>query len=290
LIDTGEGRPEYIPQLKNALASISASEEIPLAQPLIKDIIITHKHRDHWGGLSSILSFLKEYRELAHTSIHTYPPPRLHKFPLPQDQPLDSLLASFLGSLTTSDCDYPDESAEQSNQIPLHSLAHGQVIRGEGVEVHVLHTPGHTADSVCLYLPEDGAIFTADTILGHGTAVFEDLSQYMLSLQSLHDFVTEGQKVKIIYPGHGPEVKDDEVIARIKAYRDHRIEREQEVLNVLASKEGFWSVEDILKEIYPEQVQMMAKRGILLHLAKLKAEDRVIDRSDGDAKQWQLVR
>ena len=43
----------------------------------------------------------------------------------------------------------------------------------------VLYTPGHSADSICLYLPIDWALYTADTVLGHGTAVFEDLAAYM---------------------------------------------------------------------------------------------------------------
>jgi glyoxylase-like metal-dependent hydrolase (beta-lactamase superfamily II) len=57
-------------------------------------------------------------------------------------------------------------------------LSDGEELDAAGVRIRVLATPGHTADSVCLHLPEDGpsgSVLTGDTILGRGP-VLPDLA------------------------------------------------------------------------------------------------------------------
>lgn len=51
-------------------------------------------------------------------------------------------------------------------------------------------------------MEEDNALFSADCVLGEGTTVFEDLTEYLKSLQLILDL-----NPKIILPGHGSVIK-----------------------------------------------------------------------------------
>jgi len=298
LIDTGEGRPDFLPFLKQAL--LSSPSDPPI---LISDIIITHKHRDHWGGVPSILLTLLDIND-------QHPPPKLHKFSLDSND-LDShhvQLTEMLGSLKPGSFhshNSPEPASASLSLTSVHPLRDGQLLG----PLQVIHTPGHTADSISLYLKEEGALFTADSILGHGTAVFEDLSTYLNSLHRLlHTFGNESSlepaasrhdqdaRLHVIYPGHGPAIEGSETaLNTIKTYIQHRLDREREYLAVLESRNHHdhhhdWTADEILAQIYPEHVRAIAKRGLLLHLQKLETEGRVVKTigADGDPT-WKAV-
>ena len=64
-----------------------------------------------------------------------------------------------------------------------HGLLQARPVEAGGLEISVLHTPGHTGDSICLV--SGGQILTGDTILGRGTTVLHDLGDYLRSLRKL---------------------------------------------------------------------------------------------------------
>lgn len=214
----------------------------------------------------------------------------------------------------------------------------------------VLHTPGHTSDSICLYIPADRALYTADTVLGQGTAVFEDLAAYVGSLRKMlafsksdpassnsypalskSNFHTEGGEsaYDVLYPGHGPVVKDGP--GTISMYIAHRMQREKQIVDLLAApppspdsfpappqipashstpapssqpvpsstpqhgdSEPFWTTWTLVATIYksyPENLWLPAAHGVGLHLVKLEGEGRVVRVSKGEGlgAGWKLI-
>jgi glyoxylase-like metal-dependent hydrolase (beta-lactamase superfamily II) len=193
LIDTGEGREDYIPFLEKALVEEGKGET---SKQLVSDIVISHKHHDHTEGLPSVLALLKRLWSNPNVS---FPAPRIHKFPHSPVE--DSAFTTLIGKVY-------GETSSPSNG-PFHLLKDKQVLKGEDSTLQVVHSPGHTTDSICLLLPEEKALFTADSVLGQGTSVFEDLGSYMKSLESLLELKSRPESEYLtVYPGHGPVVED----------------------------------------------------------------------------------
>nr|WP_083259691.1 MBL fold metallo-hydrolase [Cellulosimicrobium cellulans] len=138
----------------------------------------------------------------------------------------------------------PVRGADPAHCHGAEPLADGETIEAAGLRVDVVATPGHTADSVCLVLPDDeslapddgaaGTVLTGDTVLGTGTTVLAEpdgsLTDYLDSLDRL-EAVTTGRRVTGL-PGHGPAV--DDLGERVRAYREHRLDRLAQVRAALA--------------------------------------------------------
>lgn len=114
-------------------------------------------------------------------------------------------------------------------------LADGDVVAVDDLEVHVIGTPGHTADSLSFWVPGDGAILTGDTVLGRGTTVVAhpdgQLGAYLDSLDTLHR-LAEQQEARAVWPGHGPVIHD--ALGVLDFYISHRRDRLGQVEAALA--------------------------------------------------------
>ncbi|KAI7523181.1 hypothetical protein KC331_g18821 [Hortaea werneckii] len=147
-------------------------------------------------------------------------------------------------------------------------------------------------------LEEEGAVFTGDNVLGHGTAVFEDLAAYMRSLEGMVGLFGQGAKADggtgRAYPGHGEVIEDGK--DRVREYIAHRKEREVQILDALkglakggaeraagqdeggSSSQSSSSSMDVVKVVYkdyPENLWVPAEGGVVQVLRKLEGEGRV---------------
>lgn len=150
----------------------------------------------------------------------------------------------------------------------------GDVIEGPGWTFDVLHTPGHISNHLCYGYREENVLFSGDHIMGWSTSIIPppdgDVSDYLASLDLVlqHDY-------DALWPTHGPAVR--EVPAYVRALRQHRLEREQQILDVLAEKP--MKVPAMVKRIYvgyPKELHKPAGRSVLAHLVKLVREGAVV--------------
>jgi glyoxylase-like metal-dependent hydrolase (beta-lactamase superfamily II) len=156
----------------------------------------------------------------------------------------------------------------------MQRLDDGMMIRGQGVTLHALHTPGHASDHLCYYLEEERALFTGDLILGGSTTVIPpddgDLGDYLASLRRVLAL-----DVQRIYPAHGPVLEPARPV--IEGYIAHRLERDAQILAAVGA--GAETAAEIVARVYrevPAALHGVARLSVLSHLAKLEREGCVV--------------
>lgn len=119
-------------------------------------------------------------------------------------------------------------------QLGSEGLGAGDVVAVDGLEIRVVATPGHTADSLSFVVPAEKAVLTGDTVLGRGTTVVAhpdgELGAYLDSLDRLHA-LAEAHEIDTIWPGHGPVI--DNALGALDYYISHRHQRLDQVRTAL---------------------------------------------------------
>jgi len=95
----------------------------------------------------------------------------------------------------------PDVYAFHSFDGVNHVLKDGQTLKLGDRRFEVIHTPGHTSDSICLYCEEDGALFSGDSplIITSQNSTYQD--DFIDALKRIAK-----KDIKVIYPGHGEPI------------------------------------------------------------------------------------
>lgn len=131
---------------------------------------------------------------------------------------------------------------------------------------HVIHTPGHSEDHVCLLIGR--ILFTGDHIIGGSSVMVEAMAAYLDSLRRLQVL-----DLKRLHPGHGPVIDQPQQV--IAWYLAHRLQREQEIIEAI--RQGASNIESIVEVVYQNidrALHPLAARSVLAHVEKLSEEGK----------------
>ena len=157
LIDAGVGEPRHLDEMEQALNGAA------LAQ-----VVVTHGHSDHAGGVMAIAERMPSARFLKIPWAE-----RDHRWP-----------------------------------VKWEPLAEGATLQIGDLSATVLHTPGHAPDHACLWQAETRSLFGGDLAIEGTTvwipsSLGGDLIAYLASLQRV-----TALEPRRIFPGHGPIITD----------------------------------------------------------------------------------
>ena len=300
LLDTGEGRPAFVANLRAAMEAEGVTE--------LEGILLTHWHRDHVGGLADVRRLARELErgrsEEGATREESRPLVAYKRVRHDKGE-----TAIDLGRLASDVKKGVDRVAVAEARRAYVDVKDGDVFASvPGATLRALFTPGHTEDHVCFVLEEEGAIFAGDCVLNGNTAVFENLAQYSRSLETMRAELekansarADGEKANVrsrddsrprnppvgrLYPSHGDVIRDGS--KKLEQYARHRETREAMFLKTLVQhwrdrpELGGVTKRELTRSVYrdagvsPLVLRTACEQIAAQHLGKLVEEGRAI--------------
>lgn len=166
----------------------------------------------------------------------------------------------------------PPEGAHQDMTfLPDRILEDGDRLAIDGVDIEVIHTPGHASNHVCYRHTNLNWIFTGDHVIDGSTVVINppdgNMKDYIEALAKVRDL-----RPAALVPGHGEVINDPD--RAINWIIDHRLAREAKVAEVLRVNPGLSTI-GLVPHVYKDVDKKLygwAERSLLAHLLKLESD------------------
>ncbi len=173
----------------------------------LKYIFLTHHHDDHAGFLGDLLEMTDAKVILHPLAVEALAAGKSNE---PPGAGYSSALASLFGKIK-KDFSYPP--VQIGDRAILAHNENEQVFESMGLPIRILFLPGHTADSIGLFLPETGQLFCGDAAMNAVISV----ARHTIWIEDAAEFGRSWDKMLAlnptkIYPSHGTPFLPEDLV------------------------------------------------------------------------------